>query len=91
MRRARELRQQAEHYRRLKRQISDPAVLQAICELAGEFETTATALEKRDHVRERAREIWMERGRPEGRDVEIWLAAERELEIEQPRGVRRRA
>jgi hypothetical protein len=55
MKRVGELRQQAERYQRLKRQISDPAVLQAIGELAGEG------------------------GRPEGCDVENWLAAERGL------------
>jgi Tn3 transposase DDE domain len=33
MKRACELRQQAERYRRLKRQISDPAAVQAICDL----------------------------------------------------------
>jgi hypothetical protein len=37
-------------------------------------------MEKRHLIRERAHEIWIERGRPEGRDVEFWLAAERELE-----------
>jgi hypothetical protein len=79
MQRVGELRQQAERYRRLRRQISDPRTVHAICELAGEFETTAAELEKRHHVRERAREIWIERGRPEGRDVENWLEAEREL------------
>jgi hypothetical protein len=46
MKRACELRQQAERYRRLNRQISDPAAMQAICELAGEFEMTAAELEK---------------------------------------------
>jgi hypothetical protein len=80
MKTAGELRQQAERYRRLMRQISDPAAVQAISDLAGEFEMTAAELEKRHHIRERAHEIWIERGRPEGRDVEVWLAAERELE-----------
>jgi hypothetical protein len=80
MKRAGELRQRAERYRRLNRQITDPATMHAICELAGEFEMTAVELEKRHHIRERAHEIWIERGRPEGCDVEFWLVAERELE-----------
>jgi hypothetical protein len=42
-------------YRRLKRQISD----------------AAAALEKRHFTRERAHAIWIERGRPHGRDVEF--------------------
>jgi hypothetical protein len=91
MKRAGELRQQAERYKRLKRQIGDPAALKAISELAEEAEMTAAELEKRHHTRERAREIWIEHGRPEGRDVEFWLAAERELQGEQTRRVQRRA
>jgi len=46
---------------------------------------TAADLEKRHHTRERAHEIWIERGRPDGRDVEFWLAAEQELEGERLR------
>jgi hypothetical protein len=79
MKRAGELRQQAEGYRRLKRQISDPRTVKALCELVDEYEMTAAELERRRCIRERAHEIWIERGRPHGRDVEHWLAAEREL------------
>jgi Protein of unknown function (DUF2934) len=79
MKRSGELRQQAERYRRLKRQISDPAAVKAICELAAEFEMTAADLERRHHIRERAHEIWIERGCLDGHDVANWLAAEREL------------
>jgi len=32
-----------------------------------------------DRIRERAREIWEESGRPAGRDLEFWLQAEREF------------
>jgi Protein of unknown function (DUF2934) len=47
---------------------------------------TAKGLERRHFIRERAHEIWIERGRPKGRDVEFWLAAERELEgLREPR------
>jgi hypothetical protein len=46
MKRAGELLQQAERSQRLKRQISDPAAVQAIYDLAGEFEMTAAELEK---------------------------------------------
>jgi hypothetical protein len=67
----------------MKMQITDPAAVRAICELAGEAETTADELERRHGIRERAHQIWLERGRPEGRDVEFWLEAERELEDQQ--------
>ena len=90
MKRARELRQRAERYRRLKRQITDPAAVRAICDVAAEYEMTAAELEKRHLIRELAHKIWIERGRPEGRDVECWLAAERELEGD-TRRVRQRA
>jgi hypothetical protein len=89
MKRASELRQRVERYRQLKRQVSDPAAVQAICELADEAEMTASKLETRHHIRERAYEIWIERGRPVGRDVEFWLAAERELESQHERRRRR--
>jgi predicted NAD-dependent protein-ADP-ribosyltransferase YbiA (DUF1768 family) len=82
MKRAGELRQQAEHYRQLRKQINDPAAVQAICDLAAEFEVTAAELGRRHHIRERAHEIWAEHGRPEGRDVEFWLKAERELSVQ---------
>jgi len=79
MKKSGELRQRAEHYRGLKRHISDRRALQAIGELADEFETEAAALEKCCLVRRRAFEIWLERGCPEGRDTEHWLLAEWEL------------
>jgi hypothetical protein len=40
-----EFRQRAEHYRRLKWQIRDPAMLRAISEAAAEFEMTAEEFE----------------------------------------------
>ncbi len=36
-----------------------------------------------DAIRRRSHEIWIEQGRPEGRDLEHWLRAEAELEKEQ--------
>jgi hypothetical protein len=84
-----ELRQRADGYRRMKRLVNDPAAVQAITDLVDEYEMTAAELEKRQQTRERAHEIWIERGRPEGRDVEFWLLAERELDGRQAR--RRRA
>jgi hypothetical protein len=90
MKRAGELRRQAERYRRLNRQISDPAAVQAITDLAGEFEMTAAELEKHHHIRERAHAIWIEQGHPEGRDVEFWLTAERELAGRETGLIRRR-
>ncbi len=75
-----EFRRRAEHYRQMKWQITDPAALQAICDLAGEAQMTAEEPERRHSIRDRAHEIWIERGRSAGRDVEFGLAAERALD-----------
>jgi hypothetical protein len=82
MKRADELRQRAQHYRGLRMQITDRAAVRAICEVAAELENTAEDLERQYQIEERAREIWIERGRPEGYDIDIWLAAEREVDIQ---------
>jgi hypothetical protein len=74
-----ELRQRADHYRQLRGRFSDRRAVQALSELADDLEMTAAELEKRCLVRKRAFELWLERGCPEGRDVEHWLLAEREL------------
>ena len=41
--------------------------------------------EKIDQLRNRAYQIWERKGRPQGRDLEHWLEAERELEAEDDR------
>jgi Protein of unknown function (DUF2934) len=79
MKRVGDLRRRAEGYRQLKNKISDDRAAKALDELADESEMTADELEKRHRIRERAHEIWIEQGRPEGRDVEFWLDAEKEL------------
>jgi transcription initiation factor TFIIIB Brf1 subunit/transcription initiation factor TFIIB len=91
MKRAGELRQKAERYRRLKIQVSDQAAVKAICELAGELEMTAAELERHHHVRERAHQIWLEQGCPGGRDLDHWVAAEHEMENWERGRIRRRA
>ncbi len=39
------------------------------------------ALEQR--IRERAYELWLEAGRPNGNDVELWHRARREIRVEE--------
>ena len=36
-----------------------------------------------DQIRDRARALWDEAGQPEGRDMEFWLTAERQLLLEE--------
>ncbi len=82
MARAKELRQQAERYRRLIKQINDPAALRAICDVAGELDMTAEELERHLSIRERAHALWVEHGSPVDQDLDFWLAAEREVDIQ---------
>jgi hypothetical protein len=60
----------------MKRLVTDDQAATALDELAEESEMTAEELEKRHQTRERAHAIWIEQGKPDGRDVEFWLAAE---------------
>ena len=39
-----------------------------------------------EDVRKRAKQLWEEHGKPEGRDDEFWQTAERELQGVQDRG-----
>ena len=41
--------------------------------------TYETYEELKQRITERARQLWEEDGRPEGRDMEYWLKAEEEL------------
>jgi Protein of unknown function (DUF2934) len=93
MRKIRELRQRAERYRQLTKHVTDPRAVRAICELANEFDMTAAQLEWQRLVRERAHKLWLEQGCPEGRQLEHWTAAERELadEGQDDRHARKRA
>jgi hypothetical protein len=75
----------------MKNLVSDDRAGKALDELAEESEMAAAEREKRQLTRQRAREMWIERGRPEGRDAEFWLEAERELESRDTRRTQRRA
>jgi hypothetical protein len=67
------------------RVIGDPAAVNAIHEEADKLKMTAEEIERQQDIRERAHEIWIEHGRPEGRDIEFWLAAELEVDINRRR------
>jgi hypothetical protein len=72
----------ADKYRRLARWVGDSETMQRIGKLAEELRQRARAFAKPDdtRIRQRAHEIWEEKGRPAGRDVEFWLEAEREFQ-----------
>jgi hypothetical protein len=71
----------ANKYRNFARWVGDRQTVQSIVALTVELKKRARALASpdEDKIRKRAREIWEENGRPIGRDVEFWLAAEREF------------
>jgi Protein of unknown function (DUF2934) len=74
------LRREAERYRRLATGIDDRRAIEALRELAAEYdELAATLLEREQSVRRRAYEMWEQQGRPHGRHADHWAAAEREL------------
>jgi hypothetical protein len=76
---AQELRRKADLFRRMGKSISDRRALQVISEVTGELELTAEDAERRDLISKRAHALWIAEGRLEGRAMEHWLAAEREL------------
>jgi len=39
--------------------------------------------EREEQIRQRAHELWELEGRPEGREMDFWLQAEREIASEQ--------
>ena len=71
----------ARKYEQLARLIGDPATARNILDLAEKLRKRAAILIKptQNRIRRRARQIWMESGRPSGRDEEFWLRAEQEL------------
>jgi Protein of unknown function (DUF2934) len=71
-----DLREQAKRLRRLASGIDDRRTLEAIAELAAEYEAVAAAVERFNLVRKRAYQIWEEQGRPEGLHADHWRDAE---------------
>jgi len=74
-----ELRREAERFRRLATDIDDPWTIEALRELAVEYEELAGVLDRQELVRRRAYEMWEQQGRPHGHHADHWTAAEREL------------
>jgi Protein of unknown function (DUF2934) len=74
--------EKARKYRGYARWVSDRQTVKSILALAAELRDRARALAHPDegNIRNRAREIWEENGKPPGRDLEFWLQAEREFQ-----------
>jgi len=71
----------ANKYHSFARWIGDRETVQRILAFTEELKQRALALARPDErrIRNRAREIWEENGRPAGRDEEFWFQAEREF------------
>ena len=74
-----ELRREAERFRRLATEIDDRWMVEALRELAVDYEGLAVVLDRQEIVRRRAYEMWEQQGRPHGRHADHWVAAEQEL------------
>jgi hypothetical protein len=74
-----ELRREAERYRRLVAGVDDRRAIEAITELAAEYDRLAAVLDRERLVRRRAYEMWEEQGRAHGLESDHWIAAEAEL------------
>jgi hypothetical protein len=74
--------EKANKYREFTRWVGDRETVQRILALAEELKQRARAMVKpnEEHIRKRAKEIWEQAGKPEGRDVEFWHQAEKELQ-----------
>jgi hypothetical protein len=78
---SRELRAKARKYRELARWVTDHSTTARILAFTNELEQRAMMMERpsEDDIRARARELWEQAGKPEGRDEEFWHRAEKEL------------
>jgi hypothetical protein len=55
------------------------------------MKTPSSTMPSHDDISARARELWERAGRPEGRDDEHWLQAERELREKKDQGLNAQA
>ena len=82
-----ELERQLEQARRLAATTTDRTTVQRLKEFTDELRSRllramgmrSNSGDAEDAIRARARELWEQNGRPDGRDEEFWLAAEREI------------
>jgi hypothetical protein len=79
----RELERKIEQASRIASKVDDPTTYQRlrnfIDELRQRLRQRLAARRTTEEIRARAHELWELEGRPVGRDLDIWLQAEREL------------
>ena len=80
-----ELRRKIAQTRRLASAVTDPKTQRRLADLQDELTETLRRFPRRSggipesRIRARAHELWEQNGRPQGRDEQFWLQAEREL------------
>lgn len=83
----RELEQKIAQVTRISSSITDPTTYERLRELVEKLKAKLQKLtfagRERSAIRKRAHQLWEEAGRPPGRDVEFWVAAEAELTADQ--------
>jgi hypothetical protein len=79
----RELELKIEKATRIAARIGDPTTVERLRtwveELGQKLRRRREARRSKHEITDRAREIWEQNGRPEGRDLEFWLQAEAEI------------
>lgn len=60
--------------------VKDESTVHRLRSFAEELSRKLRRMMRRGKVRARAFELWEQAGRPEGRDLEFWLEAERQIE-----------
>ena len=79
---AQKLEHQIELANRVVRLVSDDLTIERLRGFSRELQSRLQdlhAAELEEETRDRAHKLWQEAGRPEGRDLEFWLQAERQL------------
>jgi hypothetical protein len=68
---------------RIASRVSDQTTIERLLawaeDLRRKLKQHREARRTKDEIRTRARELWEENGRPDGRDLEFWLRAETEI------------
>ena len=78
-----ELERKIEQASRLANRVTDRTTVQRLRQfvedLRARLRQHLAARRTKEEIRARARELWEQNGRPEGRDLEFWLQAETEI------------
>jgi hypothetical protein len=79
----RELKRKIDQADGIASRVLDPTTVERLgswaAELRGRLKRILSERRTKEDIAARARELWEQKGRPEGRDLEFWLQAEKEI------------